>query len=72
MAPSFTEASKQLLPAVRLAKLNTEDIPAAGQRFAIRGIPLMILFHKGREIARSAGALDTRGIVGWVNSNLPD
>ncbi len=70
MAPMFASASQKLSPSVRFAKLNTEYAPGAGQRFAIRGIPLMILFDKGREVARSAGARDTKGIVDWVETNL--
>lgn len=72
MAPMFAEASQKLSPRVRFAKLNTEENPASGQRFNIKGIPLMILFDNGREVARSAGAMDTKGILQWVEANAPD
>ena len=71
MAPMFADASQRAAPAARFAKLNTEKFARIGERFAIRGIPLMILFHSGREVARIAGARDTQAIVRWLEDNLP-
>ena len=37
----------------------------------IQGIPTMILFHEGREVARTAGAMSATQIVRWVRDHLP-
>lgn len=63
MAPEFSKAAGELKGRVRLAKLNTEDQPAAGQAFGIRGIPTMIRFKGGREAARQSGAMPAAQIV---------
>lgn len=68
MAPAFAQAARQLEPAVRLAKLDTEAHPAAAARFQIRSIPTMILFKGGREAARISGALGAADIARWVQS----
>ena len=52
MAPAYERAAATLEPRVRLAKLNTEAEPAVASRFGIRGIPTLIAFKNGREIAR--------------------
>ena len=52
MAPQFEAAAADLEPGVRFAKLDTEAAQDVASRFAIRGIPTMILFQNGREIAR--------------------
>lgn len=70
MAPMFAQASAQMSPNVRFAKLDTEQHRNAGARFQIRGIPLIILFDKGKEVARQAGAQNTGTIVSWVRQNL--
>tara|TARA_R110000744_G_scaffold36034_3_gene83251 strand:+ start:133771 stop:134238 length:468 start_codon:yes stop_codon:yes gene_type:complete len=70
MAPMFADASRQMSPAVRFAKLDTEQHQSVGARFQIRGIPLIILFDKGREIARQAGVMNAGQIVSWVGQNL--
>ncbi|MBK8162274.1 MAG: thioredoxin TrxC [Gammaproteobacteria bacterium] len=69
MAPAFEQAARQLEPRVRLAKLNTEEEPALGAQFGIRSIPTLALFHRGRELARQAGAIGAADIVRWVNAH---
>jgi thioredoxin 2 len=66
MAPQFVAAARQLQPDMRLLKLDTEAYPAAGARFGIRGIPTLILFDQGREVARQSGALATDAIITWA------
>lgn len=66
MAPQFVAAARDLEPGVRLLKLDTEAHPEAGARFAIRGIPTMILFGGGHEVARQSGALAAADIVAWA------
>ncbi|MEN2789457.1 thioredoxin TrxC [Sphingomonas oligophenolica] len=70
MSPSFEAAAAQLEPRVRMAKLDTEAEPALAARFAIRGIPSMILIRRGVEIARTSGAMSTAAIVQWVEQAL--
>ena len=66
MAPAFEQASAELLPFVRLAKLNTEDEKCIAGRWNIRSIPTMILFKNGKEISRQAGAMSAADIKSWV------
>ncbi|MBZ0130519.1 MAG: thioredoxin TrxC [Rhodobacteraceae bacterium] len=68
MAPEFARASQAMSPNVRFAKINTEDFPQVSQKFGIRGIPLLIVFHKGREIARQAGANPASVIESYVRA----
>jgi thioredoxin 2 len=70
MAPHFEQAAGHLEPALRLAKVDTEAEPALGARFDIRSIPTLVLFHRGREIARHSGAIGAADIVRWVRTQL--
>lgn len=70
MDPAYKAAAAQLAPHVRLGKLNTEENQAIASRLGIRGIPTMILFDGGQEVARTSGAMDTRSIVAWVRQNV--
>ena len=69
MAPAFAEAAAQLEPAIRLAKLNTEEEQAIGAQCGIRSIPTMVMFKGGREIARQSGAMMAGDIVRWARSH---
>ena len=71
MAPAFAIAAQSLEPKLHLLKVDTEAEQALAARFAIRSIPTLILFSGGREMARSAGALDQSAIVAWANQHLP-
>ncbi|MCJ7592400.1 MAG: thioredoxin TrxC [Woeseiaceae bacterium] len=70
MAPAFEKAAEQLEPAVRLAKLNTENEQQIAAQFRIQSIPTIALFRNGREIGRRAGAMSTPDIVRWVRSHV--
>jgi thioredoxin 2 len=70
MAPQFAAAAQILEPRVRLAKLDTEAAPDIAQRFNIRGIPTMILFSRGREVARRSGAMGRDAIADFAASAL--
>ncbi|MEI2736826.1 MAG: thioredoxin TrxC [Rhodoblastus sp.] len=71
MAPEFEAAARELEPAVRLAKLDTEAAPEIAQRYAIRGVPTMILFWRGREIKRQSGAISRSAIVAFAQAAAP-
>jgi len=67
MAPQFASAAAQL-PAVRFVKVDTEASPQASLRYRIRSIPTMVLFRKGEEVARTAGAMSAADIQRWLQS----
>jgi thioredoxin 2 len=69
MAPAFAEAARQLEPAFRLAKVNTEEEQQLAARFGIRSIPTLALFRNGREVARQAGAMDAASLLRWARSH---
>ena len=66
MAPAYAQAARQLEPAYRVAKLNTEEEQQLAAKFGIRSIPTLALFKGGREVARQAGAMNAANIVRWV------
>jgi len=71
MAPAYEAAARDLEPHVRLIKLNSDAEQAIAARLGIQGIPTMILFFQGREVARTSGALSAAQIVRWVRDRLP-
>jgi len=70
MAPQFQSAAATLAGQVRLAKIDTQAHPNAAQRHRIQGIPAFILFRKGREVARAAGARPAADLVAFVRGKL--
>ncbi len=70
MAPMFAQATTQLEPKVRMAKVNTEQEQNIAAQFNIRSIPTLIIFKHGKEIARQSGAMDSQSLIQWVNQHL--
>jgi thioredoxin 2 len=68
MAPELEKAAATLEPAVRVAKVNTENERELASRLGIRSIPTMILFSGGQEVARQSGAVPAASIVSWAQS----
>lgn len=68
MAPEFQKASQALTGVARFAKINTEDFPKVSAKANIRGIPALILYQNGREVARQAGAMPARSIEDFVRA----
>lgn len=70
MAPEFAKAAQALRSKARFAKIDTEQFPAVSQRLQIRGIPLLILYAKGKELARLSGARPAGDIEAFVRQHL--
>lgn len=70
MAPHFETAARQLEPAVRLLKLDSDAEQAAAGALNVSSIPTLILFRDGQVVARQAGAMSTGQIIDWTRRAL--
>ncbi len=68
-APVFEQAAKELEPKVRFAKLNTEMNKSLAGRWKIQSIPSLILFQRGKEVARLAGAVPLVQLKKWLSQH---
>lgn len=66
MAPVFEQASAQLSPQMQLAKVNTEEQQQLSMQYQIRSIPTLAVFKQGREVGRTAGAMDLNSLLQWA------
>jgi thioredoxin 2 len=57
MAPVLDELARERRGNALVMKLDTDRNPAATQRFNVRGIPTLIVFRDGQEVAREVGAV---------------
>jgi thioredoxin 2 len=71
MAPVLDGAAPQYATRLQIGKVNTDEQPRIAERFGIRSIPTLILFHHGKEIARQSGALDGARLARFIDGALP-
>lgn len=57
MAPLLDDAAHRRAGQLLVLKLDTDKNPATQQRFGVRGIPTLIVFRGGKEVARRVGAV---------------
>jgi thioredoxin 2 len=70
VAPEFAKVAAESDGRWLIAKLNTEEVPAAGQQYQVRAIPTFILFQGGREVARQSGAMPAPAIRSFLQQHL--
>ena len=70
IGPSLEELSVEMADQVTITKLNIDDHPNTPSKFAVRGIPTMILFKDGKPVATKVGAGPKGQIKGWLEGAL--
>lgn len=70
VAPEVAKVAQRQAGQWLVVKANTERDPELPARFGIRSIPLMAVFHRGKELARSAGARPAPAIESFVRDAL--
>ena len=57
MAPLLDDVAHCRAGELLVLKLDTDQNPATQQRFGVRGIPTLIVFRGGKEVARRVGSV---------------
>jgi thioredoxin 1 len=63
MAPVLNELADELNGSAYVGKVNVEQFQVLARQFRIRGIPTMILFKNGTEVARYVGVKSKEFLV---------
>jgi len=67
MAPLLDDVAQRRAGQILFAKLDTDRHPLTGPRFGIRGIPTLIAFRNGKEVARRVGAVPPTELEKFLN-----
>eukprot|EP00871_Galdieria_phlegrea_P001338 jgi/Galph1/2204/GphlegSOOS_G883.1 len=57
---------------LRVAKVDTERNPRYVKEYEVRGLPTLIIFHHGKCLASTEGALGKKGIQQYLEKHLPE
>ena len=69
ISPYVDEIAAKYEGKLRVGKLDTDANPNTTMSYDVQGIPTLILFEGGREVARQSGALDFSALLAWGESH---
>ena len=70
VAPAVADTAARLAGNLKVVKLNADEAPGASRSLGIQGIPTLVMFRDGQEIARQVGALPAAALTAWVDQVL--
>ena len=70
LAPILDQLSEEMNDKVKIVKMNIDENPETPSKFGVRGIPTMLLFKEGKQIATKVGVQPKNALQEWINSSL--
>ena len=70
LAPILDEIAPNYADKVIIAKLNVDDSPETPPKYAIRGIPTLLLFKNGQVEATKVGSVSKSQLMAFIDSNV--
>ncbi len=70
IAPILDEVSKDYDGRLQVAKVNVDENPAVPGKYGIRGIPTLMLFRNGQQVAIKVGALSKSQLTLFLDQHL--
>lgn len=69
LSPIIEEISKDLAGKVEVYKCNIDENPETPSKYAVRGIPTLMLFKDGKVVDTKVGALPKSALLEWIKNN---
>ena len=70
IAPLLDEVSRDYDGRLQVAKVNVDENQATAVKYHIRGIPTLMLFKNGQQIATKVGAVSKSQLTLFLDSHL--
>ena len=70
IAPILEQVASENAGKLKVVKLNVDENPGTPPKFAIRGIPTLILFKNGEVAGTQVGAVHKAQLTSFVSSHL--
>ena len=70
IGPALEEIAGELAGKLTVAKVDIDENPMTPGQFGVRGIPTLILFKDGKQVATKVGAMPKSALKAWIESSL--
>ena len=70
IGPVLEELAAEYAGKLTIVKVDIDDNPGTPNQFGVRGIPTMILFKDGKQVATKVGAAPKSALKAWIEQSL--
>lgn len=70
MPPILKKVKKKMGDRIHIIKIDTEKNPDVAIKYNVRGIPTLILFHKGQILWQQSGVVQAHQLQSIINQKL--
>lgn len=70
LSPILDQLSEEMDNKIKIVKMNIDENPDTPSKFGVRGIPTMLLFKEGKQVATKVGVHTKNVLQTWINSSL--
>lgn len=71
MQPILQETAQKVGDRVKIVKVDVDRNQLAANKYQVRGVPTLILFHKGKILWRQSGVVPSHQLVNVINQAIP-
>lgn len=69
MEPILGEVAAGLGSKVKVVKVDVDKNPMVARNYGVRGVPTLMLFHKGKVLWRQSGVMQAKDLISQVSSH---
>jgi thioredoxin 2 len=70
VSPALERLARSHAGTLKLVKVNVDEAPEVSRRFAVQGIPTLVLMYRGDVVARQTGAAPEPKLREWLEQGL--
>ncbi len=72
IAPILDQLSQEIGDKIVIGKINIDENPETPRKLAVKGIPTMMIFINGENVATKVGSLAKTQLLSWVDSVIDE
>jgi thioredoxin 2 len=70
VSPALESLAREYAGRIKVVKVNVDEAVQTSHRFEVRGIPTLLVMHKGQVVAHQTGAAPERALRHWLDRAL--
>lgn len=71
MSPALNQLADGMKESIKVVKVDVDASPAIAQRYNVRAMPTLMVFHGGEVVAQHVGAMTQKATLEkWVNTAI--